>query len=675
MHAEKLSEMIANFIGFLDLALEDDRMRIHLSGGKVETLDARPHGDLESLDPGFASNLVLDDYDPSLFYRNGIVKFVGGSVHLRIDDHDYEWGGYWRPSLSGPGDPPFMRPALPSISEDPELKVFMGPGSIISHMSQFNLLQDDDYLNLLDDRFVPLDTRFVVDRLNEYTIEAKPYVPFSGLDRVDTYEGLTAIRGQIRDYAQNIEDNHVQSLNAEADVDFVLVGRDIEGIYVNGQRVEEAPDIDDYMPDRGIAAPPSEPEESDVSLSSNDAPKDRLEVEAGANIVVNVAAVTNVGIMAPVMAVMGDYSQADIITQFTIYSDHDVITYHPLGGNQEHDTLPATTVAMNIGIFERSTYEMPSSGSDGTHAPVFPTNWQVSVVEGDVSFVQWMEQYNFITDNDQMVITTTGNEMSVIIGGNTVVNFASYLGMSLQYDLVIVGGNVLDMNIISQVAVLYDNDWIVGAGSAGATTDYHTSGNLLWNSASIHNVGPNDRFEEMPDYMVKTVEAIEDRDPMMPAGLATDPNFEGFAGLKVLYITGNLYDISLIKQVNVIGDADHVTEAANMVLSANPDAEITVGTGSNAVVNLASIVDYDTFGATTYVGGNLYSDAILIQGGIIDDDDTQPQPVEHRLANEVIAFLDDNPDTADSDDAIISSGRDLSWSNVNPADVMQTVLH
>lgn len=675
MHVDKISEMIANFIGFLDIALEDDRMRIHLGGGRVETADAVANGDLVSLDPRFASNLQLDDYDPALAYRGTAVKFVGVRPHLRGGDHDYDWDPYWRGHISALDDVPFFRPGMPPVSEDPKLMVFQGPGSAVSHMAQVNLLQDNDYLNLQNNRIEPLDMRFVVERLNDYTVEARPYTPFGNLDRTDTYEGLSAIRDQIRDYANDARAQDIHALNGNADVDFVHVADQIDGVYVNGERVDEIPVLDDHLPDRGLATPPSEPEESDVSLSTMEPPKDRLEVEAGANVVSNIAAVTNAGIMAPVMAVMGDYSQADIISQVTIYSDHDVITYHTLGGAPDHEILPATTIAMNIGVFEHSTYDMPSVETGAGGMPIFPTSWQVSVVEGDVSFVQWMEQYNFVTDNDQMLVTSTGCEMSVIIGGNTVVNLASYLGMSLQYDLVIVGGNVLDMNIISQVAVLYDNDWIVGAGSAGANGEYHTSGNLLWNSASIHNVGAGDRFETMPDYIVNTVEAIENRDPTMPAGLSTDPNFEGFAWLNVLYITGNLYDVSLIKQVSVLGDADHVNEAAQTVLAANPDAEISISTGSNAVVNLASIIDYDTFGATTYLGGNLYSDAILIQGGLIDDDDSVPQLADNRLANEVIAFLDDHPDTADSDDGIISTGRDLSWSNVNPADVMQTVIH
>jgi hypothetical protein len=175
--------------------------------------------------------------------------------------------------------------------------------------------------------------------------------------------------------------------------------------------------------------------------------------------------------------------------------------------------------------------------------------------------------------------------------------------------------------------------------------------------------------------MTSAQNAIEARDAAMPAGLGTDPNFEGQQVLDVLYITGNLFDVTFIKQVNILGDADHVTQAASDYLaSTGAGATIDISTGANAVVNIAQIVDYDTFGATTYLGGNLYSDAVLIQGGLIEHDDTVPQPVNDRLANEVIAFLDNDGDPDSSDDGIINGGNDYSWTLASPADAMQTVL-
>lgn len=296
------------------------------------------------------------------------------------------------------------------------------------------------------------------------------------------------------------------------------------------------------------------------------------------------------------------------------------------------------------------------------------------MLEGDVSFVHWIEQYQFISDNDTMTVTTSGASVSLLTGGNAALNIANFLGIGMQYDLIIVGGNVLDMNLISQIAVLYDNDWARANPDAPGGATIQSGNNLLWNDASIHNVGSNDRFETMPDYMHQTVNAINERDPNMPDALAHDANFAGYQGLNVLYITGNLYDVSIIKQVSVLGDSDDVTQAAAKVLENNDNATVHIDTGSNAVVNIAQIVDYDSFGSTTYVAGGVYSDAILIQGGIIENDTSQP--TQHgQLANEVIAFLHDDPATIQNEsDGVINGGHDLSWSNAHPSDVMQTVV-
>jgi hypothetical protein len=274
-----------------------------------------------------------------------------------------------------------------------------------------------------------------------------------------------------------------------------------------------------------------------------------------------------------------------------------------------------------------------------------------------------------------MTVMTSGSETTVLTGGNTTLNFSSYFQMGLQYDLVIVGGNVYDINSITQISLLYDNDWARAEDGVDDSATIQSGNNLIWNLAAIHNVGSNDRFEAMPDYMSQAEKGIQERDPTMPEGLSTDSNFQGYVGLNVLYITGNLFDMTIIKQVAVLGDSDDVTLAAAAILKNNPDAVVTIDTGSNTVANIAEIVDYDSFGNTTYVAGQLYSDAILIQGGIIDHDVSQPETAGERLANEVIAFLDDDSlQGGDSGDGVINGGHDLSWSSAHPSDVMQAVV-
>jgi hypothetical protein len=686
MQNEKISEIIAHFIGLFEMTTEEMRLRAAYAEAQHPGEDAAALPDIAASTPNFASDLELLDYEPDVPYAP--LGYGIGHVRARDVDRAAEEDADARraPEDSRPVEDAFDRLAAIASKDieivhfraphvlppEQELTVFNGPGSTISHIAQVNVLQDDDYLNMTDGPFSPRDTTFVAERLAEFATQAEIFTPFSNFHRTDTYEGVQKITNDIQSYAKEVEDTGQAPSGSGTTHDFALADAQIEGIYVNGALTTEAPKLDEHMPDRGIAAPPpEEPEKSETPLEQQDPAAASLEVAAGANVVTNIASVINTGVLAPVTAVMGDYHQVDAISQSYVYSDNDEIadTLKSSG-----DSAAPETAAYNIALFHTSSYGTagpePAVASDPAD-PVFPTAWRVSVIEGDVSFVQWIEQYHFISDNDTMTVTASGTETTVLTGGNAAVNFAAYFGMGMQYDLVIVGGDILDVNCITQVALLYDNDW-VRADDAGSAADVQTGNNLIWNQASIHNIGAGDRFEAMPDYIVETRQAIDDRDPLMPEGLSSDTNFQGYAGLNVLYITGNLYDMTIIKQVAILGDSDDVTQAASELLKNSPDESVVIDTGSNALVNIAEITDYDSFGETTYLAGQLYSDAILIQGGLLEDDTSQP--AGQALANEVIAFLDDDSPEGDTADGAINAGHDLSWSSAHPADVMQTVV-
>jgi hypothetical protein len=671
MHIDKISDMIAHFIGMFDTVVEEARLRSNYSEGPA-------HSDPDRLPEDEAAGLLdknydvpLEDYDPGVKYRSGYYDFDYMRPHFaRAVEYDMQQLANAIPvDISGAH---FRFPGRLSFDER-ELVVHTGPGSVAGHLTQVNILQDDDYLNMTDGPNVARDTTFVTERTVEFYNEAAVFTPFSTFQRTDNYDALQALAKSAHDYIEHARDNDVTSLGTGADQDFVLAGNDINGLHINGAVAYDKPTLDDFMPDRGIAKPAEAPEKSDVSLHEDSPAGNSLDIAAGANVVANIATLVNTGVMTSVTAVMGDYHQIDAITQAYIYSDRDEIS-----SVFTHSEDQAATAAYNIASFQRSVYPGAENAAADSHEsgepPIFPTAWRVSVLEGDVSFVHWIEQYQFISDNDTMTITTSGASVSLLTGGNAALNIANFLGIGMQYDLIIVGGNVLDMNLISQIAVLYDNDWARANPDAPGGATIQSGNNLLWNDASIHNVGSNDRFETMPDYMHQTVNAINERDPNMPDALAHDANFAGYQGLNVLYITGNLYDVSIIKQVSVLGDSDDVTQAAAKVLENNDNATVHIDTGSNAVVNIAQIIDYDSFGSTTYVAGGVYSDAILIQGGIIENDTSQP--TQHgQLANEVIAFLHDDPATIQNEsDGVINGGHDLSWSNAHPSDVMQTVV-
>lgn len=672
MHVEKISEIVAHFIGLFEMTFDEMRARTKYADGQGPLDDGPVLPDQEGFSTAFSSVLQLKDYDPGIIYKSGSYDMdFGPARHLgRVFEESLE-------KLAAIAAKDIPLPHFGSftdveLSDEPELTVYAGPGSSISHVLQVNVLYDDDYLDMTDGLHAARDTSFVIERLADFSSKAEIFTPFSSLHRTDTYDGALKIAEDLQNYIQNARDNWATSLGTDDTHDFVTVDPIVNGgPYVNGKIEAEIPILDDFLPDRGLAKIPEEPDDSNSSVERDEPAGNSLDVTAGANVVVNVAAVIHTGVIASVSAVMGNYHQIDAVSQAFVYSDNDEID--AALRSSSHSAEEAGTIAKNIAVFQQSTFEPSSHAEPDPADPTFPNSWRVSVIDGDVSFVQWIEQYQFITDNDTMTVTTSGTEATVLTGGNTTINFSSFFQMGLQYDLVIIGGNVLDINSITQISLLYDNDWVRAEDDLDPGADIQTGNNLIWNFASIHNVGTGAPFEVMPDYMFETQKAIEDRDPNMPEGLSLDANFQGYAGLNVLYITGNLYDMTIIKQVAILGDSDDVTQAASTLLDSNPGATVTIDTGSNALVNIAEIIDYDSFGQTTYLAGQLYSDAILIQGGLVEHDTTQPEPLNDRLANEVIAFLGDD-DPSSSDDAVINAGNDLSWSSAHPADVMQAMV-
>lgn len=678
MLLDRTSQTIAHFIGYFDAVIEEARMRTRPSEGQVLVEHDKPDADFEALAPGFASDFNLRGFIPDVPYKPFPFDLYGGS-HFHGSHMSLAFK--WQPLEMADLDLPSLRLPLPRIeAPEQELVIFTGPGSAHTHMIQVNVLFDNDYVNMTGEPHQLVSTAFVHERLLDYTEEASAYTDRTTFLRTDSYETF----GKMASWLETLEDDLAKDdrapINADAHSEFVATGQDVIGIHINGELHDEAPALEDFLPDRGLAEPPEDPaeQEEQAHRSETAPPADSLVIDAGANVVTNIAAVTTVGVVTPVMAVMGGYHQIDVIAQATIYSDVDDDGRSHQGGSDCDDGstghIASTTQAFNIASFKETVFDTGSDHADNGEPPVFPSDWIVSRIDGDVCFMQWIEQYNFVTDNDQLVVTSTGSDVSILTGGNAAINVSTFFGMSMYYDLVIVGGEMYDMNVINQLAVLYDNDWLVREGNTPSQTTFDSSGNLLWNQASITNVGASDRFETMPDYMQNVVKAIDERDPDMPDGLGTDSVFEGQHTLSVLYITGSFYKLTYISQVSVLGDADHVSQVAADYLANNDDANVTIRTGNNAVVNIAEIVDYDAFGATTYLGGGLYTDAILIQGGLIEEDDTQPQPVETRLANEVIAFLDDADDNPDTADGTVNAGHDYSWNTVMPSDAMQTVL-
>jgi hypothetical protein len=671
MHAEKFSEIIAHFIGLFDPQTDSERARLlNLEGQALR--DGSPHmGDPSEQQAAFQSNLDLKDYDPHLKYDPPQESY--DHLQQRLYDQTYAQSLKMLQDLANGELPhPFTPPQIITIDDPERLHTDSGAESNVAHLLQANSVRDDDILDMTHGTHPVQNIVYIDEQLGEMSARAEALSPFSTWSRTDSFDGVVKIADDVHNYAQNLEQHGDTNLKDGDNYLLQTASPNADGTpIVNGNLEPTVPVLHDFLPDPGLAAAYKEPVGTDGTQHLAAGSTNSLDIEAGANVVANIAGIVDTNMMTPVMAVMGDYHSINSISQIYIYSDHDKV--EGVSDDPTNSVMHAPTIGMNIAMFAHSQFNPGTTDQSGGDSHSMPTAWHVSVVNGDVSFVHWTEQYNFLSDNDSMTVQTEGVQTSVLTGGNTVTDLSSYLGIGTQYDLVIVGGQAYNMNAINQISVLYDNDTVKMDG--GGNTQIQTGNNLIWNQASIDNIGDPNRFAAMPDYMNETMKNIQDHENSMPGGLSADPNFAGYQGLNVLYITGNFYDVNVIKQVNIVGDADSVTKVANSVLANNADATVHIDTGSNALVNIASIVDYDSFGHTTYVAGNVYSDAVLIQGGLVDHDNSTNQSTG-QLANEAIAFLGnhDPVTTTDTDHGTtIDAGHDLSFHNGALGDVMQSV--
>src|SRR5690606_23576530 len=115
-----------------------------------------------------------------------------------------------------------------------------------------------------------------------------------------------------------------------------------------------------------------------------------------------------------------------------------------------------------------------------------------------------------------------------------------------------------------------------------------------------------------------------------------DPAFAGRDVLRVLHIKGDLVSAQIIKQVNILGDADQVDLLAARAMENAGDVSVT--TGSNVLINAAHIGQFG-IDSTVHTGGGIYSDALIHQAELVDANN--PFGSAGGLASEAVVFLTD----------------------------------
>jgi len=674
---DKISEAISHFIGMFELSVEEARQQKSYDEFKAVEAAKEDNTDLPSSNVTVKAPYTLDDFDPHVPYMglkpDLVLTTVSSSFWYtppEIPEGDHLSLGHHRfhiPHPAGAGG----GMVLPHIEP---------PGAVAAFINQEIHLSDNDYVAAGGHglTFIPAaDDGSHLALLMNAAAEVSPIDDVTLLGSPDDMAaGVVTISERIEAYCETPSDDaNVFVLHADAS------SGPIAGTYVNGQLVDEAdaPKAEDHLnilkeqqqDDQAASDGPdkddynTQPDSSDfMSGWGNGLLNPSVELETGGNTLINSAVLTNNWATGGVVAVVGDSYEINAIIQINAHCDTDVVSSSLNGwtlGNSPDECF-------NIATFKHID---PSAGSEApTPADGFPAAWVVTQVTGDLIITNWIQQYSFMTDNDTTILSSSGAHMSVSTGDNTAINDLSISEIGHYYDLIIIGGNIYDANIIQQLNILIDND-LIGAVDGFETSgdgSYSTAGNLLWNDATIINVGGQNHFEALPASYLKAAHDMAAGNDAGPGDILNDEAFHGVGHLRVLYISGDLLNVQYVSQTNVLGDSDQVALAMNQFV-ADPEAEWTVTTGGNQVANFAGIVDIDGTDKT-YVGGEHYSQEILIQANIISSDPELGGQNPDALVNEAVAFLaDDGSDDAPQIDHPIAPTPD----HVQ-ADGMQTLL-
>ena len=618
--ANHVQEIISHFAGYLQFFHDIARDRVHYE----ETLAPHRPGDYTTLRPNYDHAFAPDD-----------LNIKGGSVPELIADDamDVFRGRLPKPSrdsLSPDTDsfPPTLNPRLP-------LPVSGGGGGGGSGEIQITVTYQDGGE---ETQLTVHQHNFMND--NDINLSPEALAVVEPLIAALNNDAFTTIENLVADANAEIPANWHMTQTDGGAVEFVAAhdaawaGREgtpdehsvAPGYYVNGE-LEERPEEPtppaefDDLPDTGHGIGQW------ASMGNNES--------------VNAALIVDIGEGVRTMMVMEDYYKTDAMFQTNTTVDEDEV--HVSGGEGEPSLASGENVATNIADFVQHA-------SIYADLPTFRAgpNWIVDKVDGNYYSVHAVVQTNYLSDNDVATQISANSHYNLIGGYNQLGNVALIVDGEIQYDLIIIQGSYHGMNVIFQNNILLNNDNIVvSAEGAGASQSIDSGHNSLSNEGAIENYGGDDFREMIPG--LKLIEGLlaagaTSIDPELGAAIAGNG-----PALRVLYVTGDYYDVNAVWQTNITSDVNVIYQLQNEpsadLVALHPDENLTqsVNTGNNQLSNDAAIVDVNP--DVIYVEGDVYSDSILVQADLLPtDQDAAVNADTDTLITELIAFVDDNQD-------------------------------
>lgn len=677
MFLDSKTEIIAHFVGIFQKVVEAARMRSdyeEFTAAKAEVPDA---GALLTVKINVTSPFVEDGFSPDLPY---FLSAYGASG--RLPDLPLEL----QPKLQEAAGQVFLAEpvltfALPNFAAVPVMVLkflIPPPSSAVTINIQNAYLWDEDFLSTADlgVEFTPLSVfhsalQALSSNAGGLQVLEVPPPPAEG--------AAIALMSEV--IGAQVFDTEAPGQGGDAVIYFAK-GGEAHGIAENGAPADVLSVFADMKPAamQDEDSEEEETEETEVSevlvLSGDEAAEagdsgPQHELNTGTNLMANEAHVHVSWLDAPVITVMGDYLSVDVVSQINVYNDMD----HFQGGYQPQEAS-GSTVALNAASITSEANpitgpeEEPAEEGEAEDQPgPGPSYVAVTRIDGDVVNMNYTIQYAFAYDNDVASVQFHARETYIEMGGNSVFNLAALYELGFYYDLIVVGGSMYDVTMVVQTNILLDSDFLhLEAGFEGEVS---TSDNLLMNRAELTTSGI-DTVEVATEEHEAAASMLEAGDDNVPGGLKSEEVFEDIEVLRVLYISGDLIDLQVVQQTNVLGDADQVAAAMDTV-RCNAGADVELTTGSNALLNNARLAD-NGIDSTVYAGGEGYTDALLYQADLVDFGNPLDglNGAVTDLASEAVVFLAEGM-TGDTETGPEDAVPMPDYGEA-PADVMQSIL-
>ncbi|MEM8957341.1 MAG: hypothetical protein AAGC86_05940 [Pseudomonadota bacterium] len=548
-------------------------------------------------------------------------------------------------------------------------------GSVYSNTTQVAYLSDIDILGDGDFRSIDeliAQTEAAVDAAISLQALSGPLPDLEALRDIETVEDLA---DAIRDGTE------ISIPGAEV---FTLTGEDAQGLFVNGEAADELPVWKDLLPAFHVA-----PEEEDSeSTVEKDAPKewdrsdpgDEIEghtIITGGNLQVNQAQITSAWLDAPYIAVGGKAIDLAVISQVAVVSEID----SGLSAGQG----PGSNVIQAAQITSQANPAawLPAASTPGSE----PTVLTIDRIEGDLVVAHFVQQMIQTIDTDQIGTETAAAATYWSLGDNQILNLADIGAFAGNYDLILIGENMISVDMLFQTHVLMDDDRLEagpplasqappsdgpaafqdtglardgeshrqddvsgpdlpaledpagpgsGDGSEPQAAGVSGGDNLVMNLASLKTIG-EDIHADVSDSIAEILATQNTTAEALEAALLSDPLLAGLEQVRALQIEGSLIQVNIVEQVNILSDQDDI------LIEGPVPAGAEIIAGSNAMLNAAEVIKS---GVDSVVMARTegYSDLLLHQANLIEDPDLPSADETSEYINEaVVALMDDMP--------------------------------